>query len=207
MSDSYKDLIKSTKDFYNTNATEYYKKTIRAENMSNIELFLSNIESKGLILDLGCGSGRDSLIFKEKGFMVYPIDYSDGLASISEKENGLKVYLRDFTKMKNFGDGIWNGIWANASLLHIPKEELIKILPKLYEGLVPGGYLYFSLKPSYRFGYEESMVQERFFAKYSEEGIRRILSELNISIDKIWVTKSTIENGQDWLNILVKKSF
>lgn len=193
-----------TKNFYDNNAEDYYKKTIHAENISNINLFTSLIEPEGFVLDLGCGSGRDSLIFRDKGFLVFPIDYSTGLANVSLKENKLKIYIKDFSKMKNFGDGLWNGIWANASLLHLNKDEFISILPRLYDSLAPKGFLYFSLKPSEE-DYKEDIIDGRFFAKYSEKEIKNILYDLGLPIYDFWITKSTIETGQDWFNILIKK--
>ena len=193
-----------TKDFYNENALEYYNTTINAKSLDNIEKFCKNLEPNGFILDLGCGSGRDSLIFKEKEFLVLPIDFSEELAEVTLKETGLKVFVRDFTKMDNFGDNLFSGIWANASLLHIDRENLMNILPKLYKSLSINGFMYISLKPSDK-DYIEEYTNGRFFAKYNKKEIERIFNELNIPIFDFWITTSVIDENQKWFNILIKK--
>lgn len=193
----------NTRDFYNKNAFDYYNKTIEATNLENLMYFESQIKKNGLIMDLGCGSGRDSLYFKSKGFNVLPVDYSEGLANISFEKNGLKILNKDFREM-NFEINCYDGIWANASLLHLTKNEFIEIIPKLYNSLKDRGFLYFSLKPTNE-DCKEEIKNGRFFTYYNSNEIKKILKKINIEVYDFWETDSVIENGQRWLNFLIWK--
>ena len=119
----------STLTYYNNNAYEYFNTTkmITLDNLYSI--FLNYITTKGKILDFGCGSGRDSKYFKDKGYDVYLLDGSINLANIVETELGLKVKVQDFNDFDEKDK--YDGVWACASLLHVKKENLSNIILKI----------------------------------------------------------------------------
>lgn len=191
-------------NFYDIYAEKYYNKTIKALNSDNLNKFLENISKDGVIVDLGCGSGRDTLYMKSKGYKnILPIDASSGLICEAYKNSGLKILEADIRNY-NYALNYYSGIFANASLLHLTNEEFLNVLPKLYRSLKQTGVLYISLKPL-KEGIIEETKNGRYFRYYTEKELKDIFYSLDIKNFEIWKTKSTIEEGQDWINILIKK--
>ncbi|SVB60985.1 uncharacterized protein METZ01_LOCUS213839, partial [marine metagenome] len=112
--------IDKTIDFYNKNAENYCSKTIGIDLTQIYEKFLKYIPKQGAILDLGCGSGRDSLYFLNNGFDVTSMDASIEMVKLSSKLINQKTIHRKIEDI-DFKDK-FDGIWACASLLHINKN-------------------------------------------------------------------------------------
>ena len=118
-------------DYYNKYAAKVFEETVD-QDMSEIRTeFLNLLEEGDTILDLGCGSGRDSLIFYELGYDVTAMDASEEMCKLAEIHTGLEVLNMTFEEM-DF-DSVFDGIWACASLLHVPEKELSAILKKIVE--------------------------------------------------------------------------
>ena len=116
-------------DYYNKYAAKVFEETVD-QDMSEIRTeFLNLLEEGDTILDLGCGSGRDSLIFYELGYDVTAMDASEEMCKLAEIHTGLEVLHMTFEEM-DF-DSVFDGIWACASLLHVPEKELSDILTKI----------------------------------------------------------------------------
>ena len=112
-------------DYYNKYAAKVFEETVD-QDMSEIRTeFLNLLEEGDTILDLGCGSGRDSLIFYELGYDVTAMDASEEMCKLAEIHTGLEVLHMTFEEM-DF-DSVFDGIWACASLLHVPEKELSDI--------------------------------------------------------------------------------
>ena len=129
-----------TKKYYEDNAMQYASLTVNADMHETCDRFLSFIKEKGHILDFGCGSGRDSLYFKKRGYEVTALDGSKALCDYAEKLLQQPVLCMDF--MAFDACDVYDGIWACASLLHCPKEDLAIILRKLHKALKKVGILY-----------------------------------------------------------------
>ena len=130
--------------YYNTHAYEYSAKTLPIDLSNLYARFLRTIPKQGFILDAGCGSGRDALHFLKLGYNVKAFDASPELANLAQNLTGLSVKQLTFEDM--IPCSIFDGIWANASLLHVPQQELQGVLHTLYKSLKPGGTLYCSFK-------------------------------------------------------------
>ena len=102
------------------------------------------LHNKDYILDAGCGSGRDSKFFLEQGFNVHAIDASMEMCQLAAEYIGIPVKCLRFDEIEF--DSQFNGIWANASLLHIEKSSLPDILRKFNRALKPDGIMYASWK-------------------------------------------------------------
>ncbi|MCT4534978.1 class I SAM-dependent methyltransferase [Halodesulfovibrio sp.] len=130
--------------YYDDHAFEYSQMTLPINLEEQYAKFLRTIPANGFILDAGCGSGRDAHYFLEKGYNVDAFDASANLARLAGKLTGLNIrHLRfqDFTPRP-----IYDGIWGNASLLHVPNAELHDVLVSLKQSLKPGGTFYCSFK-------------------------------------------------------------
>lgn len=189
-------------DYYNKYAAKVFEETVD-QDMSEIrDEFLNLLEEGDTILDLGCGSGRDSLAFYELGYDVTAMDASEEMCKLAEIHSGLEVLNLSFEEM-DF-DNVFDGIWACASLLHVPKAELPDILTKIARALKDKGILYMSFK----LGDFEGFKGERYFCGYTEDGIREVLRDHErFDVIRIWETEDVRSGHSDvqWLNVLVRK--
>ncbi len=142
----------------------------------NADEFLKFLKGRK-ILDLGCGPGNHAAYFKQKGFDVLCLDLSDEMLKLCRKK-GLKAIKMDIEDL-SFPDGSFDGIWAYASLLHVPKGKAPEVIAKLYKMLVPGGILAVALKEGEGERLEANEKYpgtERLFAYYTDPEIREIFS-------------------------------
>lgn len=95
-------------------------------------------------MDLGCGSGRDTLAFKNKGYQIDAIDYSEELVKKATQLTGVHVQLKNFYEIEE--QDVFHGIWACASLLHCDRNRLPDVLKRIKAPLRRGGICYMSFK-------------------------------------------------------------
>src|SRR4051794_36327791 len=115
-----------TTEYYDTHANEYCESTVRLDLRAVYDRFLKQLSPGAQILDAGCGSGRDTKIFSDRGFRVTAIDASAELARLAQSFTGRRCEVLRFQDMEFREE--FDGIWACASLLHIPKGEMIDVL-------------------------------------------------------------------------------
>lgn len=189
-------------DYYNKYANLYFESTVDLDMGEIQEKFMEHLPECGEILDLGCGSGRDSLTFIENGFDITALDGSEELCELASIHIGQDVLMMDFNQL-DFHE-VFDGIWACASLLHIPSEELEDIFKKVILGLKSGGILYMSFKYGDFAGFRNGRYFNDFKTKTMKDFINKF-EELDI-ID-IWKSEDIKGDlGDDmWLNVLVKK--
>lgn len=189
-------------DYYNKYAAKVFEETVD-QDMTEVRLeFLELLEEGDTVLDLGCGSGRDSLIFYELGYDVTAMDASEEMCKLAEIHTDLEVLRLSFEEM-DF-DSVFDGIWACASLIHVPKKELSDILTKIARALKDSGILYMSFK----LGDFEGFRGERYFCDYTKDAIEELLKDNDrFNVVKIWETDDVRSGHSDtrWLNVLVRK--
>ena len=187
-------------DYYNKNAENFIQDTINVNMDALYQPFLSLIQPGGNILDAGCGSGRDTLYFKNMGYQVTAFDASEELVKISSALIGhpvLHLSFDDIIFRESF-----DGIWACASLLHLPKAEMASVIKKLHRVLKPNGVLY----TSFKYGLGEGFRNGRYFSDYTDESFRDLISEIpELQIISTWITTDVRKGRSDekWLNILL----
>jgi SAM-dependent methyltransferase len=131
-------------EYYNKYAEEFYNATASADMSEACNKFLKYIASGGKILDAGCGSGRDSLYFIKRGYEVVSFDASEEMVRLSGELTGQQTLLMKFEDI-DFKDE-FDGIWACASLLHVPKTEIKGVITKLVQALKENGIFFGSFK-------------------------------------------------------------
>ncbi|MBP7442318.1 MAG: class I SAM-dependent methyltransferase, partial [Thauera sp.] len=129
---------------YDSNAARFVEDTLHVDMSALHARFLAHIPVGGLILDAGCGSGRDSKAFLEAGFRVRAFDGSAELARLAAEYLGQPVDVKRFDEIVECSR--YDGIWACASLLHVGEEELPATLARMWASLKPGGVFYLSFK-------------------------------------------------------------
>ena len=194
--------MNQTLNYYNENAAAFCEGTVGADMSHLYEVFLRHIPEGGRILDLGCGSGRDSLAFLARGYQVEAVDGSEELCRFASEYIGQPVRCMDFEELDYEEE--FDGVWACASLLHAPKSRIPSILSKIHRSLVPGGTLYFSFKR----GDSERTKDGRFFNDYTEDTVKELFTAENRwEITKLFVTGDVREGreGEQWVNGVVRK--
>lgn len=189
-------------DYYNKYAAKEFEETVNQDMSGIMKEFLNFLDEGDTILDLGCGSGRDSLTFYELGYDVTPLDASEEMCKLAEIHTGLEVLQMTFEQM-DF-DKVFDGIWACASLLHTPKKELSDILTKIARALNDKGILYMSFK----LGDFEGFRGKRYFCDFTEDSFTELLRDNGrFEIIKLWETEDVRSghSGIKWLNVLVRK--
>lgn len=191
-----------TLDFYNKQATQYVAETVDLD-VSNIRnLFLNLIPEDSHILDLGCGSGRDSRFFLDHGYSVTAVDASDELAILASEFIGKTVENLSFQEI-DFSE-TFDGIWACASLLHCPKSAMGGVMQRMIKALKTNGIIYMSFK----YGTDERIDDRgRFFSDYTEADMSKLLAEYaDLQIVEIFTETKPLRSGfQTWLNVFARK--
>lgn len=202
---------------YSKITIESYDKTINyyIENVKDLhpykesKSFLYLLDKKSSILDIGCGYGRDSKIFADKGFKVTGIDLSKKMVKIARK----LVKNADFKAMNmmtlNLKKESFDAIWANAAFCHISKKDIPKAIKEAYRVLKKNGIFYLSLKK----GKGELLEADeryggvkKFWSFFQKKEIEKILKKTGFKI-----IKSCVKNTKDsyathpWISIFCKK--
>ncbi len=190
-------------DYYDNNAQIFTERTFQHDMAEIYNQFLALLPKKTSILDAGCGPGRDAVYFNTLGHDVIAFDASIEMVKISSQKLGrptLQMSLQDITFENQF-----DGVWASASLLHVPFDELREVFEKIHHALKPNGILYFSFK----YGHDERRVEGRTFYDMNETSILPYLEGL-FEVITIWKTADTISwvapsPANAWLRVLCKK--
>lgn len=158
--------------------------------------------TKGRVLDVGSGPGRDGLILKGKGLDVICLDASEEMVKMS-KERGLESLVGDFNSLP-FEDNFFGGVWAYTSLLHVPKAEVGQVLAEIRRVLQPGGIFALGMIEGESEGYRESsgVKQLRWFSFYSKEELEKLLSNYGFEIISFVGFKPRTKN---YLNFVARK--
>lgn len=190
-------------DYYDLNKAKFVSDTIKLNMNSLYAPFLSKLTKESLILDAGCGSGRDAKNFLELGYEVEAFDISPAMVEEATKNSGILVSMASFQTMdwKNK----FNGIWACASLLHVPREKMNLVFNNLSIALKSKGILYCSFKNR-----ENDFIKDgRIFTCYTDSSFKAFIEENNLfNILEIYITKDLRENRKDelWLNVILQKN-
>lgn len=132
-----------TASFYTENATVYAARD-RDLPQSRLDAFLAALPAEAKILELGCGAGQDAAYMLSRGFDVTPTDGSAELAKEAEKLLGKPVLVMKFETLD--ATSAFDGIWAEASLLHVPRSDLPEVLDRILRALKDGGIFNASFK-------------------------------------------------------------
>ena len=190
-----------TIDYYNQNAAAFAAGTLHADMSECRKRFLKYVKPGGIILDAGCGSGRDALSFLQEGYGVEAFDASEELCRIAGELLGFPVKCLRFEELS--GTALYDGIWACASLLHVQPEDLEDVIRRLKELLKPDGVLYASWKE----GSTDREKGGRFFHDMTPEDCRILFQTAGFEVLEVFQT-TDVRPGREsegWVNIIGKK--
>jgi SAM-dependent methyltransferase len=133
----------ATLQFYRGNAEAYARRTFTSR-QARLMAFLAQLPPGASILELGCGAGGDTAEMLARGFAVRPTDGSPEMADIASRHLGRTVETLLFHDLDEVE--AYDGVWANACLLHVPRPELADVLARIWRALKPAGVFYASYK-------------------------------------------------------------
>ena len=194
---------RTTLGYYERNADSYFKMTHDADLTAVYQSFVRWLPMGGSILDAGSGSGRDTLAFGRRGYEVEAFDSSPALCKLSTAFTGVTASVRRFQEVQEKEK--FDGVWACASLLHVPELELREAISRLVRALKAEGVLYISFK----YGAGERVAEDgRLFVDMTEDRLRNVLQGVRSSkLECVWRTfgEGKFKGRDEWLNALVLK--
>jgi SAM-dependent methyltransferase len=169
-----KDIGARTIAYYDQHAEQFRAGTEAHDVSQNIAALLRHIEGSPpfRILDIGCGPGRDLRTFTSMGHIAVGLEGSEQFAAMARVSSGCEVWQQNFLQL-NLPDRHFDGLFANASLFHVPSAALPRVLQQLHATLKPRGVL-FSSNP--RGDNEEGWNGDRYGVYHDLDGWRRYLS-------------------------------
>ncbi len=188
--------------FYDEHAESFATSTISADMNDARQHFIKMLPSAAHILDFGCGSGRDTKAFLDAGYAVDAVDGSKELCRIASEFTGIPVKQMLFQDLNE--TNIYDGIWACASILHLPTAELLEVLQKIAKALKPGGILY----TSFKYGTFEGIRDGRYFTDFTEETLDKLLSNIpSLQTIETWITYDVRPGREEerWNNLLSRR--
>jgi SAM-dependent methyltransferase len=167
-------ITEDTLDYYNGRPDDFWQNTRDHDVSQNIDALLQSIagEPPFTILDFGCGPGRDLKTFSDRGHVAIGLEGAAPFAAMARAHSGCEIWQQDFLKL-DLPEKHFDGIFANATLFHVPSQELPRVLGELHASLKAGGVLFSSIPHGQN---QEGWNGGRYAAYHDLEAWRRYLS-------------------------------
>ena len=191
-----------TIDYYNFNVENFIENTQNVDMHLVQNRFLRLLYENALILDFGCGSGRDTRYFLDKGYQVTATDGSAELCRRASYFTGIEVKEMLFGELDEIDT--YDGIWACSSILHLPKKELLLVIQKMCDALKGTGAIY----TSFKYSEFEGMRNGRYFTDFTEDSFKEFIAKIpELTIEEYWITGDVRPGRGDerWLNLILRK--
>ena len=169
----------------------------------HMDRFTHHLKRGDIIIDVGCGPGFDTIILRSKGFKVFALDRSAEMIAKGRQEFQ-EAFVQADMRYLPFNNKI-NGLWVNASLLHLQRQEVSKTLCRFYQALLKEGILFISVKEGIGEGWDSCPYggeTPRWFTYWEEEQLDMLLKKEKFRIIESWSNAGT--KGK-WLIRICKK--
>ncbi|MEM6462112.1 MAG: class I SAM-dependent methyltransferase [Pseudomonadota bacterium] len=163
---------------YDARVADYDKLTRRSKPDPTLIEFIGQVRPGGLVLDLGCGPAASSAVMRDHGLRVDPVDASSAMVELANATHGIGARLADFGDIDAVA--VYDGVWANFSLLHARPDAFDQHLRALHRALVPGGIFHIGMKLGQ--GSNRDSIG-RFYAYYTREELSDRLTKSGFSVD------------------------
>lgn len=197
MDDDLRNITRRTLDHYESRAEAFWEGTRDHDVTQNYAAFLGAIERRDTsrLLDFGCGPGRDLAYFHGLGHDAVGLDGCAAFCAMARERTGCEVLHQDFLEL-SLEDASFDGVFANASLFHVPGRELPRVLGELRRALRPRGVL-FSSNPR---GDKEGWYGERYGAYFELDGWRELVNKAGFEeIAHYYRPQGLPRSEQPWL--------
>ena len=194
--------IDETIGYYNVNAKEFAAGTVSVDFEFTQKKFTDRLPKNAVILDFGCGSGRDTKYFISQGYQVDAVDGSMELCRLASEYTGIEVKHILFNELAQVNR--YDGIWACSSILHLPLDDLADAMRKMVTALKDNGIIY----SSFKYGTFAGERKGRYFTDMTEESFADFVKRIeDVMIEEQWVSSDVRPNrGEEkWLNLILRK--
>lgn len=197
-------ITDATVGHYDQRAEDFWEGTRDHDVSQNIESLLHYLEGEPpfAILDFGCGPGRDLKVFADRGHRAVGLEGSAQFAAMAREHSGCEVLHQDFLKL-DLPVAAFDGVFANASLFHVPSQELARVLRALHACLKPGGAL---LASNPHGDNTEGWYDDRYGTYHDLNGWRTFMSAAGFSeLTHYYRPPGLPRNQQPWLASVWRK--
>jgi len=185
-------------NYYEENPKEYFNRTFTLDPSSFLGPVAERLSNGAMVLDVGCGSGRDLLWFKNKGFEVIGFERSAGLAKLAREHSGVEVIEGDF-EAYDFSFISVDAIISSGSLVHVQHERLADILKNIVQALEKHGIFYVSLKEGE--GTRNDDLGRPFYY-WKDEQLREVFESLDFKVLDFYQNESIVNSDDMWLSYI-----
>jgi SAM-dependent methyltransferase len=189
-------------DYYQQNYRKYHEKTFSVDPASFLTPFAEKLKPGTTILDIGCGSGRDLLWFRQRGFEVVGFERSAGLAGFARKNVGCEVIECDF-ETYDFSRLSVDAIMLVGALVHLPHNKVPEVLNSINRALKDDGIIFLSLKKG---AGNTSDAHGRVFYLWNDGELRDLFQKLGLDVVDYFQQTSMVGTDEVWIGYILKKA-
>ncbi len=193
--------MNNTSKYYDDQAQDFFDSTVTADVDPLYKRFLKYVPAGAHILDFGCGSGRDTKAFHDMGYSVCALDGSEKLCKLASEYSGIPVKCADFLSLNE--ESAYDAIWACASIIHVPSNQLPALIRKMRDAVVDNGIIY----ASFKYGDFEGERNGRFFVDMTEERFHDLLKKVDgLTIVEEWISGDVrTDKTGSWYDVILRK--
>jgi len=183
---------------YDAQAAKYARLTENESGTAKLLAFIAALPTAGHVLDLGCGPGHSSATMAEHGLAVTALDASREMVALAGAHQGVTARQATFDQID--GTALYDGIWANFSLLHAPRADMARHLARLHRAAKPGARLHIGLKTGT--GEKRDSIG-RLYTYYTKAELTRLLAEAGFTVTATDTGCDAGLDGQmaDWITV------
>jgi len=185
---------------YNRAAADFAERAANFRPERALAAFAAYVPSGSPVLDAGCGPGRDCAYLAELGFRPVALDLSHGMLAEGRRRGLTAPATQADLRRLPFVDGSFSGVWASASLLHLPQPDLVPALRELRR-IIGRGCLYLTLKEGEGEAWQERAGGPRFFRYYQMDAVEAAVREAGFEVMARW-SGPPGSDGFPWLNLI-----
>lgn len=188
-----------TRDTYDCCAAAFARRFDESDFGAALRKFTALLPEGGRVLDLGCGSGRDLKWLSQRGFESVGIDWSRAMLNEARQRTDALLTLGDLRALP-FADATFDGVWSNASMVHLGPAELHRALVEVERVLRPGGVFFASIASGAGEEWRETWNgKRRWFRYYGATDVASAINQAGLSVAGI-ATEPGVTHGT-WVNV------
>ena len=182
---------------------EWNKRTYKIP--PHLKAWVAHLPKAGVLLDLGCGPGQDTRYLRRKGFHVHGVDLTWSFLQAAKTRAPRLPFIQADMQSLPFPRQVFDGVWAAASLIHLPKSYTRRVLRNVFRLTKPGGWIGITVMYGRRVGIlNDQWIPGRYLAKWSKSELTQAVQAAKWEVESLEIVKNQERKGS-WLNLLSRK--